>query len=344
MSKNKTNLRRLMICSQLLVCAVLAIASARSSALMLNAGDIVTAGAGRFLHVNPLTGDITTISSGSFFAREIAIEPGGTILATGSSRLIRIDPSDGSQADVATLTLYGGLALDSLSNIYVAGSTTAIPGISIGDPGIFSIDPVSGTISTVLLNPLLLAAEAMAFDSSGDLLIAIDTSSMLPNGAILRVDMDSLLVTVLVTPGDEHPYDIGSPHAIAVDPLDRIFYPHNGRPALMRLDPGSTEPTVVAIPSSCPPDVCMTYLGLALEASGMVLAAVGRHDTLTGGLARIDPATGTVVFLGDPTEWHLFGNELQAVAVVPTPDPSSTTLTGVSIVLVIALGCRFRKI
>jgi streptogramin lyase len=201
-------------------------------ALQLAAGDIVFTStifyplAGGVYRLNPTTGAIDTIATVTGLPRDVALEPSGSLLVTVDTELVRIDPTDGSQAMLGDFgaAIYGAVVVDETGRIFSMGRLRHSSGAA--DAGILEIDPITGAVTPIALGLEFWTDDAgLAITKDGDFLVAVNgKSSLVENGGILLVDATSLAVSVLVDHGPSGD-TINNPETVVIGPDDLVYFP-----------------------------------------------------------------------------------------------------------------------
>jgi len=285
----------------------------------LKPGDIVYADSGDaiqggfLIKVDPLSGQKLVLSSGGFLQAPFdpVIDATGQIIVSDLGRLIRVNPSTGTQSILSDnsrgpLGLPFGIALDRSGGI-VAANLQAI----------VEVQPVSGQIQILSAGGSFGYPLGVAVATSGQLLVLNISSSR----QILRVNPLTGAQRVVTQGGL-----LKNPQALAISGNDLyvtdVATPDGnfGIGRVIHVDALSGAQSVVA--EGC---YLVGPVGIAVDAQGQLIVGdpytknSDSPDLYDGGFVRIDPATGhqTLLTRGEGS----FVNP-RGVAIVPSLFPS----------------------
>jgi len=135
--------------------------------------------------INPLTGSQSIVSTGDKFVRpwRLTVAADGNIFVTdeNTKNILKVDPISGVQTIITTLGRPSGITTDSSGNLIVAQEIA-----NSLLPGIFRIDPATGSTSTI-------SSFGLFFNPDG---VAIAQDSTLPSLIIIPPAIDFLAVSV----------------------------------------------------------------------------------------------------------------------------------------------------
>ena len=305
--------------SRVSICVLLWWISHLSHAVTLNPGDIIVSEhSGAIVHVDPVSGAQTVISSGGVFAspHTSVLDTNGDLIvadpqgAGGTGSVIRIDPASGSQQVVSSGGFFSdpaGLVIDASGNYIVTDRRYG------GTGAVLRVDPASGAQTIVSSGGNFQFPIGITADDAGDFVVA--DFALLAVGAIIKVNAASGAQSTLFSGGQ-----LANPLAVALDENgDYLVVDSSGSPGsrigvILRITPTGAQ-TVVSTGG---------YLsfpqGIALENDGSILVADGTFSP-GGALIRIDPSTGDQTLLSTGGNFE----EPIAITVVPTEvsDPSA---------------------
>jgi len=245
----------------------------------------------------------------------VAAAAPGDVLVTdlsafgGPGGVIGVDPASGARTTVSAngapaggpdFDEPGGVALEADGDILVAD-----PGdVFGGTPRVIRVDAASGTRTTVSANgapaggPDFVQPVGVALDADGDILVA-DASALGGTGGVIRVDPTSGARTAVSAngapaggPDFDDPFGVAREADGDILVADRFAF--GGTGGVIRVDPASGARTAVSA-NGAPaggPDFAIP-VGVALEADGDILVADVDAFGGTGGVIRVDPASGT---------------------------------------------------
>jgi sugar lactone lactonase YvrE len=222
-----------------------------AGAITINPGDFLVSerdafgGPGGVIHVDPLTGAQTVVSSGGIFVNPsgIVIAANGDILVAEpesaggrTGAVIRVDPLTGAQTIVSSggsLVHPVGIAIDTSGDVLVVDASHAV----------IRVDPMTGDQTVVSSGGSLAWPFGIAIAPNGDILIA-DPNAFGGSGGLFRIDP--------VT-GDQATVSSGEsfvdPFGVAVTATD-IFVAERDDPsgtgAVIRVDPLTGTQTIVS--------------------------------------------------------------------------------------------------
>ena len=283
------------------------------------------------------------VGFGALLVPGVAAAAPGDVLVTdlsafgGPGGVIGVDPASGARTTVSAngapaggpdFDEPGGVALEADGDILVAD-----PGdVFGGTPRVIRVDAASGTRTTVSANgapaggPDFVQPVGVALDADGDILVA-DASALGGTGGVIRVDPTSGARTAVSANGaPAGGPDFAIPVGVALEADGDILVADvdafGGTGGVIRVDPASGTRTTLSA-NGAPaggPDFAAP-LGVAVEADGDILVADSDALGGTGGVIRVDPASGArtaVSANGAPPGGPDFADPL-GVAVEPAP-------------------------
>lgn len=280
------------------------------AAVILKPGDIIIADqvVPAIIHVDPTTGNQTTISSGGLLSTPggIALDSLGGILVAVRFGLIdgvvRIDPSTGDQTIVSSggdLVAPADLVLDAKGDILVADFVGKV----------IRVDPSTGAQRIVSSGNSLITPTGIEIDANGDILISdFDVFGVGP-GKVVRVNPVTGEQTVVSSD-----WNFLNPVGIAIDANNDIlvanqgYYP-GGINSIVRVNPVTGEQTVVFSDSSILP------ASIVPDADGNILFA-----DFFGSIGKIDSLTGAYTVISS------HGSLISPVGITLMPKPSVSTI------------------
>jgi hemolysin type calcium-binding protein len=329
-------------------------------------GDILVAdynafgGTGGVIRVNPATGARTTVSEntmpagGPSFVEPVgvALEANGDILVAdihafgGTGGVIRVNPATGARTTVSSNTMPGGAPLfaDPLGIALEANGDILVADVGAfgGTGGVIRVNPATGARTTVSSNtmpaggPSFLDPAGIALAANGDILVADANAFAGFPGGVIRVNP----ATGARTTVSENTMPAGGPSfvepfgiALAAngDILVADANAFGGTGGVIRVNPATGARATVSsntMPAGGPSFNNPT--GIALAANGGILVVDAGAFGGTGGVIRVNPATGARTTVsentmpaGAPSFSGPFG-----IAVVPgaTPTIASTAV------------------
>lgn len=272
-------------------------------------------------------------------SRAGALQPGDLLIGQAGYTVVRVDPVSGAQEPIAgggILDRVLGLAVGRDGRIYVLGFDYD------AGPRLFRVDAGTGSVTVVAalaLGPEQAVPLSLAFDRNGNVLyftndavhrvnVWLGTDSVIATlppapglsraiaqahdgtyvlsdadqGTLRRFDAASGTVTPIAS--GLHLGGFFRSHGIAVDAAGFVVGPRFSPGAILRIDPGTGEETVVAEG----PDLVDLW-HVALDRDGDVLVP----SLLSGDITRIDAVTGLRTVI--PT-----GLGITGFAMVPYPE------------------------
>ena len=285
------------------VASVLAI---EALAVTLNPGDIVVSDhADITIHIDPITGTQTVITSGGIFGspHTIVIDSSGDLIiadpqAAGmTGAIIRVDPSTGSQSIVSSSGFFAdpaGIVIDAAGDYIVTDRRYG------GTGAVIRVNPNTGAQTIISSGGVFLYPIGITIDSAGDFIIA-DHSLFVP-GKIVKVDHVTGTQSVLFDGGY-----LDRPTAVAISE-NGDFFVSEATGSIIQIDGVTGSQSILASGG---------YLtnpqGIALDADDNILVLDELALGGDGALIRIDPISGiqTLVSSGD--------NFLSPIAVIVVP-------------------------
>jgi len=316
----------------------------------LSPGDILVVdanafgGTGGVIKVNPSTGgqtpvacnlNVTTgcliVGTPGFLSEPvgIVIESSGNIVVTDRiSGVIRINPATGAQSLLASGTPLidpFGLAVAPSGLLYITdtGCTTHNCTTSTGNAKVYSVNPLTGTVTLVSSGQLLGSPFGIEVESSGTLVVTDATSSSVPfNGAggIIRVNPALPPTTNQTVVSIGHAGTDGCPFGVTVDPTtgeiynsifdSTVFPPYGCSPGAIY---GANPVTGANSPVS--PQSLIAWrapFGMAVDSDSTVLIV----DEAYKAVYRMNPSTG--VTPGPISQNGFFVNPTDTAVVLPS--------------------------
>jgi hypothetical protein len=245
-------------------------------------------------------------------AAEAAVGTGDVLVTDGAPELtaglIEVDPTSGKRTATSSNSDPSG------EPEFVAPSDVIVtPDRSIlvvdfdayeGEGGVIVVDPITGTRTTLSANssptggPAFHNPLGLTLETNGDVIVAEGQFEGRAAGALIRVDPTTGERTLLSSnsapsgaPAFRNPTGVAIAADGAVLVADRG--PANGPGAVLRVDPKTGARSLVSAnnaPAGGPALVDPT--GLALAANGDILVVDPNAFGGTGGVIRVDPATG----------------------------------------------------
>jgi len=277
-------------CRVLVIAAILVsgIVVSRADAVVIRGGDILVVDfvTDNVVHIDPVTGAQTSISSGGVFLSlfGVGLDTNGLLYVVdrdafnitnqGSGGVIRVDPATGQQTVVSVRD-----NLESPMGMAVEANGDVVAASFFGD-SIVRVDPATGAQSLVATNGLLSGPIGLVVETNGNLLVADSDAP-----AVLRVDPASGAQVSVSQAGL-----FNQPSGVAVEADGHIVVADIGAGSLFRIDPATGAQSVVTAALTLP-------FGVAVEADGSLL--VTDHDTGfgPGRVVRVDPVTGVATVL-----------------------------------------------
>ncbi len=296
--------------------------------------------------VDPITGDRTIFSSASVGtgpgieqALGIAVEPGGTVLVSGTSDFItgwiyRIDPATGNRSVVSSAAVGAGAALVNPQDLVV--SPTGEIYVADGQvDALFRVDPMSGNRTVVTSSTI---GSGPVADNLLDLVLGSDMDAfVIDSNAVFRVDLlsgDRELVSAVSFPsvgtiGSGPSFNFLNGVAITNEgtlvAVDRILN------TIFGVDPLTGNRTIISNNAINAGTGLANPLDIAVDADGDLLVV----NQTSMALVRVDPLTGGGAFVsigGSVGSGPGFG-EPSRVAIVPVPESSTASLWLVGILI-----------
>lgn len=259
-----------------LLACVLLLTPSVALAVRLHPGDIIVndAFANAVVHVDPLTGAQTVISSGGILEgpHGIALSEDGHIFVSGGifqpggQRITRIDPRTGHQFAISEnglLTSLRDIAFD------IDGSLLVAQGDNNSIAGLIRVNPKTGVQS--LFSAGGVDPHSIAVAATGEIFV-VDQAAV-----VFRVDRTTGQQTTITAQGF-----LVAPTGITIGVGGALFVADEGGRQIVRVDPVTGAQTVIVAFSGIPS-------GIATERTGTLIVT----DTQNGRLIRIDPVVGS---------------------------------------------------
>lgn len=309
------------------------------------AGDFV-AGRGTIVRVDPATGAQSYINPGSSFrVGNIAVAPGGDILAATTRGLLRVDPTTGGQSDIPVArgryhyleVLPGDEVVASTRGLFVR--------VALASGAVTPLSPVNPTLSGIAVTPdgeILLAhghagilrvgrdsPRARVLADGGALVSPVGVA-VAPNGDVVAADPAAAggrgaVIRVSAATGTQRLVSDGGTFTrlagVAVAPTGAIFVTDTdaagGSGAVIWVDPSTGGQAVISAGG-----FFSSPAGIALGSDSDVLIADSDALEGRGAIIRVDLASGAQTVLAS-------GERFVSLAVVPgrRREPTTTTTT-----------------
>lgn len=295
-----TSVRRLLL-------AIASVWCAPALAVLLESGDLVVVDAGsaapavpaRVIRIDPDSGVQQVVTSGGYLAEPlaIAVEPAGTLLVAdgggaGAAAIVRIDPVTGDQSllgDGAPV----GITVDSAT-----GGVFITNGF---DAGVLAVDPSTGATTPVASGSPLDFTQSIVVGADGLLYVAdFDVA-----WSVVRVDPDGGVASPIAGAFSF----VGGLAASA----GSVWVTQPDQDAIVRV----ALPGGIATPVSNGNELRFPF-GIAVEASGTLVAADWGDANAGPAIVRVDPGNGAQSLVSDGG----FLIEPWGIAVV-APEPAS---------------------
>lgn len=290
------------------------------------------------LRTEPASGSLVEISrngpQGTLFQRpyDLAVESGGSLIVAdlgtpctfedeetpcpADGRLIRVDPLTGNQSLVASgdqLVDPAGVAVGPAGQLWVADNLDPD-----GSGRIIRVDPSTGGQTTVAEDGLLDLPFGIALERDGNLVVTNRMepgripSVCTPAGTVVRVDPETGAQDEVAN-ADHIAWPLGL--AVAADGGLVVANECAGGAGLVRVDPLAGSQSDIT--GNGDQDVLVTPERVAFDPAGALLVSdfnLGPDED--GGIARVDPETGTQTLV---RAGELFNHPLGIASVVNRP-------------------------
>lgn len=302
----------------------------KPGSIIAAAPDTEESSIGRLVEIDPATMSVDTLVEGGFlqFPRGVAFAPDGAILVPdlGGSldRVIRVDPTDGTQSVLAELPFANSREPTQLgvSNPAVVGEILVVPVTDTPTSPcrycVFTVDLGSGQVD-ILTQDGFLSAPQSALAESADALVT--------GPAVVRVGLSNGSQSI----PSEYSLD-GLAFAIDMtwtESGDLVVLTDVG---LIRFDP-ALGPTVFSNVSTGTSSKSVGSLDVLPDGRFVVAA--------TGSILLVDPETGAFVPIPDTGLSSSFAN--QGIAVTPVPEAETLLALQIAIVVLLCLKSTSRR-